>query len=373
MVLALRAIEVHIPGASLAMGKRLFYALSILLGVAGFCAMPFLVGMHDVLWTIGRVGWFGVLLFVANASCTLLIPAIGWWLLMRAEGIPATLSTAIKANLMGFPLDFVVPSAYLGGEPLKMVYIARVCHVTTQRVLATILVAKFQEFGGLVLGLIVATGLVVWRTDAFTTPRAALLIAVMVILIGLLALTLYAFAGRFTPIVTLLTCLARWRIFPQKMARLRAFAAEVEHLISLALTERVPVFLLAQSITGLSAVSIFIRPWIFFWFLSETRLSVDQLCALFVLTNLVNLLTVVPGGLGWFEATMAGYASATGLGDDKGVAFALVSRIADLTLLTIGCWLIVHAGLSHMARGQAGNRQASAERIQTPGKVSEKA
>jgi hypothetical protein len=27
------------------------------------------------------------------------------------------------ANLMGFPLDFMVPSACLGGEPLKMVYI----------------------------------------------------------------------------------------------------------------------------------------------------------------------------------------------------------------------------------------------------------
>ena len=86
---------------------------------------------------------------------------------------------------------------------------------------------------------------------------------------------------------------------------------------------------------GCSAVSIFIRPWIFFWFLPGARPSVEQLCALFVLTNLVNLLTVVPGGLGWFEAAMAGYASATGLGDDRGVGFALVSRMADLRLAVL--------------------------------------
>ena len=67
---------------------------------------------------------------------------------MRAEGIPATLNTAMLANLMGFPLDFMVPSTYLGGEPLKMIYIAHVCHVPPQRVLAAIIVAKFQEFGG---------------------------------------------------------------------------------------------------------------------------------------------------------------------------------------------------------------------------------
>lgn len=353
------------------MGKRLFAVLSMLLGVAGFCALPWLVGMRDVLWTIGHVGWLGILLYIVNASCTLLIPAVGWWLLMRAEGIPATLSIAIKANLMGFPCDFVVPSAYLGGEPLKMVYIAHVCRVPPQRILATIIVAKCQEFGGLVLGLIVATGCIVWRTNAFTTPYAALFIAALALLIALLGLLLSAFAGRFTPIVTLLTWLARWHIFPQTMARLRAFAAEVEHLMALALTQRVAVFVLAQVITGLSAVSIFLRPWLFFWFLPGPRLSVEQLCALFVLTNVVNLLTVVPGGLGWFEATMAGYVSAIGLGDEKGMAFALVSRIADLTLLMIGCWLIVHVGLSHLVRAQTGARQPSAACRQAPGKASE--
>lgn len=351
------------------MGKRLFYVVSILLGVAGFCAIPLIVGMQNVLWTVAQVGWLGMLLCVANASGTLLIPAIGWWLLMRAEGIPATLHTAIQANLMGFPLDFVVPSAYLGGEPLKTVYIARVCHVTTQRVLATIIVAKFQELGGLVLGMIVTTALVVWRTNYFTTPHAALLIGIMLILAGLLGLAFYALTGRFKPILTVLTYLATWRMFHHTLTRLRACAEELEHRISMALTERVAVFLVAQSITWLSVLSIFMRPWIFFRFLPGAHLSFDQLCALFVLTNLVNVLTVVPGGLGWFEATMVGYASAAGLGDDKGAAFALVSRVGDLVLLTIGIWLIMHYGLLHAAR-KVGRGSRSADTVQTQGKVS---
>jgi uncharacterized protein (TIRG00374 family) len=232
-------------------------------------------------------------------------------------------------------------------------------------------VAKCQEFGGLVAAMFAATAVVVWRTEVFTMPQATLLILVMVILVGLLGLILYMCAGRCTPLGTLLTWLARWRIFPQKMEQLRTFAAEVEQLIAVALTKHIAVFLLSQSITALSAASIFIRPWIFFWFLPAARLSIEQLCALFVLTNLVNLLTVVPGGLGWFEATMAGYARATGLGDEKGVAFALVSRMADLTLLMIGCWLIVRYGLWHIARSQRGKRQPSAARIQTSGQTVE--
>lgn len=111
------------------MGKRLLYIVSVLLGIAAFCAVPFIVGVHDLLRTMRQVGWPSMVLFIANASGTLVLPALGWWLLMRTEGIPASLGTAVQANLMGFPLDFVVPSAYLGGEPLKTVYIARVCHV----------------------------------------------------------------------------------------------------------------------------------------------------------------------------------------------------------------------------------------------------
>jgi uncharacterized protein (TIRG00374 family) len=352
------------------MRKRLFYMLSIGLGVAGFCTIPFLVGLQDVLWTIGHVGWLGIVLYVANASCTLVIPAIGWWLLMRATGIPATCWTAIQANLMGFPLDFLVPSAYLGGEPLKMAYIAYVCQVPPERVLATIIVAKFQEFGGLISGMIVATACFIWHTDTVATRQIALLIVVMVILVGLLGITLYAFIGRFKPIVTLLIGLARWRILHQKMARFQVFAEDLGHRISRVLTAHGSVFLLAQSIVCLSVITLFIRPWLFFWFLPGTRLGFDQLCALFVLTNLVNLLTVVPGGLGWFEATMAGYTSAVGLGDDKGVAFALVSRIADVTLLTLGSWLILRYGLSHVTRGHREER-ASKNVGQIHGETSE--
>ena len=178
------------------------------------------------------------------------------------------------------------------------------------------------------------------------------------------------FVGRFKPIVTLLTCLARWRICHQKMVRLQAFAEDLGHRIFLALSTHVFIFLQPKashacqrspcsSVHGCSSGSS-----------RRLTLSFDQLCALFVLTNLVNLFTVVPGGLGWFETCMVGYASAVGLGDDKGVAFALVSRMADVILLTIGSCLILHYGLSHVVRGQAGER-VSTEAGQTHREVPE--
>jgi glycosyltransferase 2 family protein len=332
------------------MWKRLFTVLSITLGIAGFCAIPFIVGLEDLLRTIAEVGWVCVMVFTANAACSLLIPAVGWWMLMRAEGIPASLSTAVLANLMGFPINVLTPSMYLGGEPLKVLYVASVCKVAKQRVLATVIAAKFQEFGGLILGMLVATALFVWHTDFFTRRNEALLIAINGVLAVLLGLGFYSFAGHLRPLVKILAVAARFRRFEGRAKRLQILAEEVENCIHTTVTKRLRLFILAQAVTCLSAVSIFLRPWIFFRFLPTFELGFNQLCVLFVLTNLVNGLPLIPGALGLFEAAMTGYASAAGLGDEKGAAFAVITRIADLLLFMLGSWLIVHYGLTQSVR-----------------------
>lgn len=47
------------------MGKRLLYIVSILLGVAGFCTIPFIVGVHDLLRTMRQGGWPAIVLCVS--------------------------------------------------------------------------------------------------------------------------------------------------------------------------------------------------------------------------------------------------------------------------------------------------------------------
>ncbi|MBI4566561.1 MAG: flippase-like domain-containing protein [Planctomycetes bacterium] len=333
------------------MRKRLLYLSSILLGIAGFSAIPFIVGLHDLGSAIMEVGWPCLVFFTANASMTLLIPAAGWWILMRTEGIPATYGDAVRANLMGYPLTLLTPSMYLGGEPLKTFYIAQRYSVQKRRVLATIIVAKFQELVAIVLAIIIATFLFVGHTDFFTRRNEALLIVLIVILAIFMGLLLAAFVGNFKPTVKLINLAASLRIARRKMARLRTLAEEMEGLIHAAFTRRVRVLLAAQGVTLLSAVSLFLRPWIFFLCLRE-EVAFEHLCMIFVVTNLVSCLTIIPGALGLFEGAMAASCSAAGIGDARGVAFAIVNRLSDLTLVMIGCWWIVHTGLSKIARGK---------------------
>lgn len=330
--------------------KRLLSGVSIALGVLGLCAVPWLVGIEQILHTLRVVGWGWGGLFVLNSAGTIVFPALGWWLLMRAEGLRVSLWTAMQADFMGFPIDFVVPSAYLGGEPLKTVYVARACQVAVPHVLATVIVAKCQEFAGLVLGMIAATVLLIWQTDTRTWYYAGLFVVGALVPALFLGGVLYAFASRLHPLSRLLQRLAAWRWCRAWVTRLLPTVVDLEHHITQMLTQRPRVFLLAQALTCLSMISLFLRPWVFLYPLPGIALRFTHLCGLFVLTNLVNVLTVVPGALGWFEATMVGYTSAVGLGDDKGAAFALLTRVADLIFLIIGSWLILHHGLTGMAR-----------------------
>lgn len=329
--------------------RKLFYVVSILIGAAGFALIPFLVGVDRLLASIAQAGWMGVGLFILLSTMPLVVPAFAWWMLMRADGIPCGLWTALKANFMGFPLNFITPSMYLGGEPLKTVYIAAECRVTKRRVLATIILGKFQELGGLVLAMIVATAMFFVHNPA-TGRNAILLIGTMTVLTLFFGLVLYAFAGRLRPTVRILTFLARFRGIRRRVLRLRRFAEEMEDLIHAAITKRVRVFVLAQVVTLLSAASVFIRPMIFFRFIPGASVGFDHLCIIFLLVNLVNGLTPIPGGLGVHEGVMAGYTSEAGLGSQNGLALQLVGRIADVTLIVWGLWLIVHAGLAAVAR-----------------------
>jgi glucan phosphorylase len=58
------------------MSTRYLSILAIVLGVAGFCSIPFIVGAYDLLDTISQVGWLCVVVFVVNASGTVILPAV---------------------------------------------------------------------------------------------------------------------------------------------------------------------------------------------------------------------------------------------------------------------------------------------------------
>jgi hypothetical protein len=333
--------------------KRFIVPILLVLGLGLFVfVIAQFGGIQGTLAVVGQVGWVGMAAFILNASLILAVPAVGWTILMRGEGLKVSLWTALKANFMGMPINFIAPTMFIGAEPLKLYYVAHRHGEEKARILATIIVCKFQEVGAILFVMIVAGAISLVRID-FGRSQAIVLVVAMAVVVLLFALLLYAFLGNFKPTVKAINLLARMGVAKRRLARARTKAEEMEQLIRLSFTKRWKTFVLAQAVTLLSAASILMRPWIFFHFATpeDPYLPTEKLCAIYVVTNLINSLPHTPGGLGIFEGGMVAlFDFVLGLGKENAAAFSVVNRAADVFLLLLGAWLIIHSGLQAMAR-----------------------
>src|SRR6185295_12569775 len=233
-----------------------------------------------------------------------------------------------------------------------------------RKILATIVVSKFQEMGALLVTMVVAAGIAVWKID-FPRQQEIMVLTSLFTLLALFLLAVYGFVTNRQPTVKVINFLARfgkssrfgrWR---RRLARLRTRAEEMEHLIHFAFTKRLKTFVLAQAITTLSALSVLIRPWLYFYFSANHQLvPFEKLSAIYIVTNLINMLPHTPGALGVMEGGMVGLFRILNLGDDADAgAYQMVGRMADIVLILFGAWLIFHYNLQSMAKRIAAGKE----------------
>lgn len=352
------------------MWKKVLFVVLLILGVAGFCAIPYFVGVKETFATIGSVGWPCIATYVLLASFTMVIPAIGWWILMRSEGIPATPWQAIKANIMGMPLNFFTPSAYLGAEPLKIIYLSKVTGVQKRRVLATVVAAKVQEVASLIFLMVVSAAFFAWRGGLHNKRDETLILIGTGLLAVLFGGLMLAYFKGAQPSVKAINLLAKLGVAKRRLARLRTKAKDMERIIHAIFVHRWKTFILAQAVTSLSALSIFIRLPFFFLFIPRvTMVSLEDTAMVYVIVNFINTITFVPGAFGLLEGGVVGYFKLRYLGTplaesfvNNVTAFGIVNRIADFFYILMGAWMIAHYGMTGTARGVARGTEKIEER-----------
>jgi uncharacterized membrane protein YbhN (UPF0104 family) len=196
----------------------------------------------------------------------------------------------------------------------------------------------------------------------------------MAILTLCFAVGLYAFLGNFKPTVKFINLLARFGFAKRRLARLRSHAHEVEIIIQRSFTKGWRTFVASQAVTLISAVSIFIRPWIFFIFAANEWIGAEKLCAIYVVTNFINMVPHTPGGLGILESGIFGLFALLKLGESHAeqmaAGFSIVTRVADIVLILVGVVLIfalnMRAFAKSVAKGEQKLRVGDAAGVNTP-------
>ncbi|OHB70050.1 MAG: hypothetical protein A2W23_08205 [Planctomycetes bacterium RBG_16_43_13] len=346
--------------------KKALFIASLLIGIAAFLCIPLFVGIEEVWSIIRAVGWLGIILFCVNSALILVAPAIGWKILIDKDGQTVPLISLLKANIMGYPINFVAPSMYLGSEPLRVFYIADIHNLPKRKVLASVIVNKFQELAGLVFLCLIGTIIIVCSGGLSQGETISIIVAISIIALVLIAM-LYAFLSNFKPVLKTVNILSKLKLFSSKIEGMRHKAEELENMVREHFIKRWKTYLNSQLITLVSAASVFIRPIIFYYFYNKNILIETQLFTLltklfiiYVLTQIVLVFQLTPGGFGTFEGGMILTFQIAGLGSGsaEAIAFSIITRIGELAMVFAGLWMISHYGLMKVAKGKEDTNNA---------------
>ncbi|HYD49015.1 MAG TPA: lysylphosphatidylglycerol synthase domain-containing protein, partial [Terriglobales bacterium] len=311
-------------GAPANNATRVFSRLERIFFVAGLVLFIYLVrrlGAGTVKDNLQLVGW-GVLLIVAQELLAYFANSLGW-LAAFPRPLPSKLrfSSVVLARIVGDAINYVTPTAGLGGEFIRVRLLRGQASGTA--VVASVTVAKLSQVVGQILFIVI--GLIVILDDIPLAPaaRRGLLIGLSV-LSGLVAVLLFGQRrGMFSPIWALASRFGGKGRAPEMGGRLKRLDEEIArfHLDS------APQFLLSSFFFFCGWALGMVEVYLILWLLGvpvtlALALKIEVLSVAFD-----GVFFFVPAKLGTQEAGKVLIFRTLGLDAAAGLSFGILRHI----------------------------------------------
>jgi len=328
------------------MKRNILIYISTAIGTILFFLVFYLFNIMRVFSQMVRIGPLGVGIFLINIFFIMFIGGFSWWVILRAYGHNLPFKDVLVIKTIGFAISYLTPSMYIGGEPVRIYLMGKRCGVSMTRIGATVVVDKFVELGAglfyIFLGSIYV--LISYKLPLHIFTAVLILNAVLV---TAAILFLISFIYKKKPFSALANALKKIKLFEKPIEAVIPTILKLENDISSAFGKHGKSTLKAFFLNLISSGLIFIKPFIFFYFL-HTLFALSQLALLFALTHLLLAFQFTPGALGIFEWGEVGIFSIIGIPSDKALAYALMVRIADLGVVAIAGYTGLHMGVKYL-------------------------
>jgi uncharacterized protein (TIRG00374 family) len=353
--------------------KRVVFMALAIVGVLAFLAAFAFAGVPETLKEISRAGLLAFACYMGNSFLILALQTEGWRLLLRAAGHKAPYWTLFLGILMGYAGNFLTPSMYLGGEPIRAYFIGEKCGIRKRRVLATIIVHKVAEFIAFMLfvyaGSIVA---LVYYKEHLSFWLKMLILVLNVVFTVIVVLLVVSFLKNYRLGTWLLLRISRLRIKPRFFQRLAVKAKDMDDLVHEAVSISWRTSLVTLLLMIIASAFIFLRPAVFFYFLRHhIPFSLPELAFLYTMIQFILALQFTPGGLGIYEGGQVAVFDVLDVPASEAMALAAFSRLNDLIIVGLGMGLAVHYGLSSLlkegTKGMAKVKEGESPMAEQPG------
>ena len=345
------------------MSRTIKIGLLLLVSAGILTAIVLIVGVAKTAEAVQEAGFlaFGT---AGLLSVTLLVlQASAWAALNRAIDHRVSFRTLLEAVTVGLGANILTPSTYLGGEPVKVVYVGSKAGLPYQEVAGTVVLAKYLEGLSFVLFFSVCTVIatvlfshilfepiyVVWGIS-LPSPGVMLLGLAAVLLLFCTVLWL-SLSRHWRPLTRVVGWLARTRIARKFFVRLRGRTRQMERQVSRVFTEERQSALEAFLLFFLTHVVMLVKPAVFFLVGWKIGLGLGKLSLIFVACQTLLAFQITPSGAGTLDGGMIAVFALLdpSITDSQVMAYLLCIRFWDIVVVGTGFLLAARVGVGFLA------------------------
>lgn len=329
--------------------------LMILVSIGILAGVVAWVGFDETVKEIKQAGWTPFLALGAMQLAVVVLQTLGWGMLNRPANLKVSAKVLFEANLVGYAVNVITPSAYLGGEPAKVLYAGRKTGLSYTKLAGTVVLAKYMEAISFFLFFTTATiiALVTFRDDIFSPEYIAVGMVLMILGTVLLAVSIalwLTLMNRGRPLSWFVGVVSLMRRRSRFFAKLRNRTRKMEDQVNEVFNEHPKAALKVFGVFLLAHIVVFVRPAVFVILTTGGWLTIGQVALLAVAAQGLLAFQVTPGSAGTLDAGMLGVFSLIGLTEPTCAVFLLFTRFFDTLIVGFGMYLGGRVG-AHMLAG----------------------
>ena len=300
------------------------HAVLLALGVAFLAYLIWRVGAGELWHELGLLGW-GLVPLILCEGVADLIHTVGWRHCLSGSHQSLSLVRLFRIRMAGFAINYLTPTASVGGEVTKAVLLAS--HQRGPESVTGVLIGKLCFAFAHLLFVVLGSLFILWRIQLPRSLWLAMLVSSVLLAGGMGAFLLIQKHGRLGAVVRWLV--AR-RLGGRRLQRAAHGLTEVDEALKLFYRER-PLDLAAAILWHLVGFSVgILQTWLFFTLLRQEA-SLALAASAWFLGLWFDLLTfAVPLNLGTLEGTRIVALRALGYDALLGMTYGVAIRLAQL-------------------------------------------
>lgn len=315
--------------------------LLILSGLLIMVLILWYIGIDTIINAIKEANPYLILLALGLQIISFLLLTGRWHLVNRATGVDVNFFSLLPMTIVGMAVNNITPSARGGGEPVRAYILTKKYDIPFERTLASVVADRSLDMFPFILLAIVTI------ISMILTFNISLSISII------LSICVVGVVAAF--ILVIIVCINKdWgeRIVNWALRQIRRFYKKKEGILEERVLGAVEGFqtsmkdLLTNKKVMLIGMPLSLLIWIFeilrvyvIFLAFGSSVSIFVIGAVFIISSLVGMIPLLPGGLGVIEGLMITLYSLEGVTRSISAAVTVVERL-------ISYWFVVILGLA---------------------------